>query len=324
MRDRQPTPDARPPVASPIGTTTRTASSQASASRGGSRGTNTASLAVPAEQAEPARRIGPRERARIGQRLSERDWQVLRRIQEHRFLTTDQVQHFVFTGHASVSTAARTTRSVLTRLEHDGLLRALSRQVGGLHGGSGPRTWQLAPAGARLLRPVDRGYRVSLPTTRFLAHCLAVADIHLAVLAAIEAMGGQATVQVEQSARRNYLNSGGSHVFLRPDLYAALRGTDDHGAYEDRWFVEVDLGTESLPTLVAKCAQYETYRSSGAEQTDHGAFPLVLWVMQGTRAEQRRDELRRRIARTPRLTPALYRVVLPEALSDLLANGGGS
>lgn len=324
MNGHQPTPDGHPPIAPPTGTAAARPSLQVSASRAGSRGTNTASMAVPAERAEPVRRIGGRERARIGQRLSERDWQVLRRIQEHRFLTTDQAQYFVFTGHASPDTAARTTRSVLTRLERDGLLRALSRQVGGLHGGSAPRIWQLAPAGARLLRPVDTGYRVSLPTTRFLAHCLAVADVHLGVLAAAEAMGGEATVQVEQAARRHYLNSGGSRVVLRPDLHAVVGGADDDGPYEDRWFIEVDLGTESLPTLVAKCAQYETYRQSGAEQTDHGAFPLVLWVMQGPRAQQRRDELRRRIARTPRLTPALYRVVLAEDLPDVLESGGES
>lgn len=322
MKGYRGTPGARPPVAPPFDITYRPASSQASTSRAESRGTNTASRAVPAQRAELVRRIGARQRDRIGQRLSQRDWNVLRRIREHRFLTTDQVQHFVFTGHASRDTAARTTRSVLTRLKRDGLLRSLTRQVGGLRGGSTPHIWQLAPAGARLLRPADSGYRVSLPTTRFLAHCLTVADAHLGVRAAAGRVDGQATVKVEQAARRHYLNSGGSRVVLRPDLHAVVGGTDDDGAYEDCWFIEVDLGTESLPTLVAKCTQYETYRASGAEQSEFGAFPLVLWVMHGHRAEVRRDELRRRIARTPRLTPALYRVVLAEDLPDLLVSGG--
>lgn len=327
MNHRRTTPHKQPPVAPPFDTPGPVASSQANASRGGSRGTNTASVAVPAASRERATRIGPRQRQRLSRQLSDRDWQVLRRIEQHRFLTTDQLQHFVFTGHASPATASRTTRSVLTRLERDGLLRALPRQVGGLHGGSSARIWQLAPAGARLLREGQTGYRVSLPTTRFLAHCLAVADVHLLVRDTAAAMVGSVSVQVEQTARRHYLNAGGSRVVLRPDLYVALDGQDNQGRYEDRWFIEVDRGTESLPTLVAKCAQYETYRQTGTEQTEHGVFPLVLWVMHGHRAEQRLAELRRRIARTSRLTPSLYRLALPEDVPAVLQHvktGGAS
>ena len=49
--------------------------------------------------------------------------------------------------------------------------------------------------------------------------------------------------------------------------------------YEDSWFIELDRGTESLPTLLKKCAQYARYHQSGREQANHGVFPAVLWVV---------------------------------------------
>jgi Replication-relaxation len=49
--------------------------------------------------------------------------------------------------------------------------------------------------------------------------------------------------------------------------------------FEDSWFIEVDRGTESLPTLLRKCGRYEEYRRSGIEQRDRQVFPLVLWLL---------------------------------------------
>jgi hypothetical protein len=83
----------------------------------------------------------------------------------------------------------------------------------------------------------------------------------------------------------------------------------------DRWFIEVDLGTESLPTLLRKCGQYETYRASGIEQADYGVFPLVLWFFT---VPERAERLAQAVARSPRLTPALYRYAQPETLSRVL------
>jgi len=62
---------------------------------------------------------------------------------------------------------------------------------------------------------------------------------------------------------------------LKPDLYAVTASGD----YEDHWFCEIDRATESMPTLLKKCVQYEAYRRTGAEQDRLGVFPLVVWVV---------------------------------------------
>jgi hypothetical protein len=75
---------------------------------------------------------------------------------------------------------------------------------------------------------------------------------------------------------------GGGQAILKPDLYAVTASAD----FEDSWFIEVDRGTESLPTLLRKCSQYEDYRRSGVEQRDRGVFPLALWLVPDERRKQ--------------------------------------
>ena len=63
-------------------------------------------------------------------------------------------------------------------------------------------------------------------------------------------------------------------MVLKPDAFAVLR----LGGFEDRWFIEVDRGTESLPTIARKCEVYRRYWQSGTEQARTGVFPRVLWI----------------------------------------------
>ena len=66
---------------------------------------------------------------------------------------------------------------------------------------------------------------------------------------------------------------------LKPDAAVVVR----LGEYEDRWFIEMDLGTESAPTLARKCELYRRYWQSGTEQARNDVFPRVLWVVQDPR-----------------------------------------
>ena len=132
----------------------------------------------------------------------------------------------------------------------------------------------------------------------------------------MESLGAiEVAVEVEPTSWRNFTGPGGERKSLQPDL-AALVQTE---AFDERWFLEVDLGTESLPTLLRKCGQYEAYRASGQEQAEHGSFPLVWWILTSS---QRADRLMATIRRTPRLTSALYRAVtfsdLPTRLREAL------
>ena len=73
---------------------------------------------------------------------------------------------------------------------------------------------------------------------------------------------------------------------LKPDAYAVLY----QGDFEDRFFIETDLGTEDGTRILTKARTYLNYWRSGKEQESTGIFPLVCWV---TDTEQRRDFLAR-------------------------------
>lgn len=295
------------PIDRPFGLSDDVASVQVSDSQTPLRGTNTS--LPPSRSRRAAARVGRRQRSVVAAELSARDRLVLRRLEQHRYLSTMQLEAFVFTGHASPASAARTTRRVLARLSREGLIRPLNRRIGGVRAGSSATVWQLAPAGVRLLREeAGKGYRTHEPSERFLRHCLAVADAHLR-LRALQAAPDveQIEVQVEPDSWRRYSGSGGEARWLQPDLAAVITS----GEFEDRLFIEVDCGTESLPTLLRKCEQYEAYRRSGLEQSQHGTFPLVLWLLdhpQPDRLAERIYRLTTSLQRSARFTQGLYRV----------------
>ncbi len=308
---------------------------------------NTSSSAVTPDSCSPSRPVGPRTGSRIGSKqrgrlrgeLVQRDWRVLESLAQHRFLSSHQVEAFHFSADfvagPVASASARAARRTLSRLHARGVIQLLDgRRVGGLAGGSTISIWYLTDAGYRLIRDGTSRYRIGVPTARFLGHTLAIADAHLAVLAAAQALAGTSSVQVEKQALRQMPGLGGGAVTLAPDLHVQLSATDQAGAYEDRWFMEVDCGTESLPTLLRKCEQYETYYRSGIEQaggdddcavgssTTGSPFPLVLWIFHGPRAEARLAQLRSRVSRSQRLTPELFRYATPSKLPEILRTGG--
>jgi hypothetical protein len=307
------TPGTGLPPALPLGSKQNRASSLVRAEFRALRGTNTP--ATPSPELTPARRrrrVDADVLARIAELMPERDWSVLHRIAEHRYLTTHQVQAFVFTALSTPESAARTTRHVLQRLARNALIRVTQQRVGGARSGSAARVWQLAPAGARLIQDDGATKRTHEPSLRFLAHCLAIADVHLGALDLNKLANViEVHVQTEPTSWRRYVGMGGEPRWLQPDLAVVINLTD----FSDRWFVEVDLGTESIPTLLKKCGQYEAYRVSGIEQQEHGAFPLVLWMMN---QPERAEKLRSAILRSPRLTPELYRFATADTVQAAL------
>lgn len=317
-------PADRPPAAEPDST-----SSQVTRPNGHLREPNTSSrsgttTAPVTMSGQTARRIGTVQRARLRADLMERDTQVLASLVRHRFLTSHQVQALHFRDHASPDSAGRATRRVLRRLERSGLIRAIDRRRGGIQGGSVISTWYLTDAGYKVLTGTTRRYRIGVPTIRFLQHTLAIANAHLAVEAVARDLHGYPDVQIEREATRRFAGLGGSTISLTPDLFVVIHAADADGAYEDHWFCEIDCGTESLPTLLRKCEQYEAYYRSGIEQADGSTFPLVLWIFHGTRAATRLAELCRRVLRSDRLTPELFRYATADTTLQTLVDGGAS
>lgn len=305
------TPGSGLPPALPPATTHPSPSSQVSDASGASGGTNTPRTA---SAETPPARLSARRLAAVAAQLSDRDYAALRVVGEHRYLSTHQVQRFVCRHHSSEDAAARTARALTRRLMRLGLLRPLDRRIGGIRPGSTATVWQLAPAAYTLLRAEGSTARTYQPSPRFLAHCLAVADVHLA-LHSLASEQRTVSVETEPASWRRYNGAGGESRWLQPDLAASLATPSFH----DHWFIEVDLGTESLPTLLGKCRQYADYRASGIEQERLGAFPLVLWVMV---REERIAPLRTALLRSTTLDAGLFRLVGPSEVLGTLEQGG--
>lgn len=242
--------------------------------------------------------------------LSERDWALLTTLDQHGYLTTLQLQRMHFADHATSDAAGRVCRRVLQRLAEHRVIEHLERRVGGIRAGSASYVWRVGPIGDRLLTQSAAGPRARRkePSLHHLDHRLAVAETHIRLLEASRDHRWELLrVQLEPASWRPFLTIGGARSVLKPDLYAVTAVGD----FEDHWFIEVDRGTESLPTLLRKCAQYEAYRATGAEQRDHGVFPLVLWLLPDDR---RAEQLRTAIRQARGLDEQLYRLTTSTGL----------
>jgi hypothetical protein len=265
------------------------------------------------------RRYSRGQAERVGRGLSDRDHAILASLQAHHFLTTEQLQRFYFSGHATPAAASRICRRVLHRLYQLQVIDHLDRRVGGVRAGSASFVWRVGPVGDQLLRlRADAGQprlRRKEPSLRYLEHCLAGADCHLGLrdLAAahrIELL----RVDTEPDCWRSYLGLSGSRDRLKPDLYAVTASGD----YEDHWYIEIDRATESLPTLLRKCGQYEAYRRTGSEQDRLGVFPLVVWIVPD---QARMGKLRAAITASRNLDPDLYRICTPDSFAGVITGG---
>lgn len=265
-----------------------------------------------------AARRAVRRLERVDHDLSQRERAVLESLAALRFLSTGQLQRLHFTDHASEGAASRICRRVLKRLCDLGVIEHLQRRMGGIRAGSASFVWRVGPVGDRLLRQAagqGARRRRKEPSLRYLDHCLTIAACYLQLVEA--ARSGRLELishQTEPSCWRPYLGPQGAAEILKPDLYAVTAEDD----YEDSWFIEIDRGSESLPTVLRKCDQYERYRLSGQEQAARGVFPVVLWVVPD---EVRRQRLLTGLRQAPRLDRQLFRVTTTAQFSEAIAGG---
>jgi hypothetical protein len=236
--------------------------------------------------------------------LSERDLAILRQVAELRLVSARQIQaiHFPAAGHGSQAAATRARQRAVARLIQGRLLTSLERRIGGVRAGSAGLVLALGVIGQRVLSldgPRRRSYE---PTSRFVDHTLAVAQLTIDVTLAARA--GRVELlehQAEPRCWREFAGFGGRRM-LRPDAFVAL-GVGD---YELRWFVEVDRSSESLPTVLRKCQLYANYYQSGTEQArSGGVFPRVCWSV----PDEKRAERVRQIIESDRALPKRLFVV---------------
>lgn len=271
-------------------------------------------------QAAPER-TGRKRLQRLITTLSERDRAILTDLDRLHFLTTSHLQFLHFHDHQTEGAAARICRRTLARLADYRLIRHLERRIGGLHAGSAGHVWRLGPVGDRLLRQArgDGGRaRPKEPSLRHLDHTLAAADCYLQ-LVALQRHGHAELLRLEPEPAcwRRFLGAAGNQEILKPDLYAVTADIPS-GDYEDHWFIEIDRATESLPTIVRKCGQYERYRRSGQEQQGGGVFPRVVWLVPDA---ARLERLRRGLHGARGVDGELFRVVVPTELPAMILGG---
>ena len=121
-------------------------------------------------------------------------------------------------------------------------------------------------------------------------------------------------LEVEPGCWRSY-NKNEQIVSLRPDLYAETVS----GEYEDHWFIEMDLDTESVPAVLDKCRRYHEYYLTNKEQHAVGVFPYVLWIVPTV---ERKEKIISAIKNTFGNRRAhIFLIITPDQLYSALKDG---
>lgn len=206
--------------------------------------------------------------------MSDRDWWVVRTLQRIRVATGEQLARLHCADFATAA-ADRQCRRVLASLTERGIVARLGRRIGGARSGSAGFVYALDRGGQRLVASGAHPRRPWTPGLPFLSHTLAISEVYVRLVEA-HRFGEVELVSfvTEPGCWRRFAGPHGPLV-LKPDAFVVTAA----GEYEDRWYVEVDGGTEASGTLDRKLNAYTAYWRSGSEQAATGAFPRVLWLV---------------------------------------------
>ncbi len=236
----------------------------------------------------------------IAQALDDRDRAVLGFVHEGRFATGAQLLRTFWLTNDRDTVTARAGRRALKRLADQRVLERLPRRIGGRRSGSDGFVYRVGRAGTRLLAVRGiYGPRTETPGALHLEHTLATTELVLRLMEA-ERAGELELIEAQQEPRcwRPYMGAMGARRTLKPDLFVRVGA----GTLEDRWFLEIDLSSESGRTIARKATVYLEHYRSGTEQKATGAYPRVLWLVpDDDRAQQLAEVLERQPAEATRL-----------------------
>jgi hypothetical protein len=215
----------------------------------------------------------------LAAQLTQRDLAIAQTVCSLRCVSGSQLQRLHVPGGTPLG-RVRTARRVLARLVELDVLARLGRRVGGPLGpGSDDYTYVLGLGGQRLARsrgwlPPGRARRPAEIGLAFIAHRLAVAELHARVIEGARENDRYAieVLTPEPGCWRSYIGPGGARLRLKPDSYARLATPDFIHAN----FIEVDLATESAPTIERKMRAYHAYYTTGQERDP---FPRVVFIV---------------------------------------------
>jgi hypothetical protein len=237
--------------------------------------------------ARPSTRIGAGDVDWLAARLSERDWTIVEAVNRLRVASGWQLERLVFAALKPGRSRTVTRSRVLARLVGWRVLAPVGRRVGGKAKGSTVQVFALDVAGQRLMarRQLAAGERVRVrrpgaPGRYALNHLLAVAELYVELGEQTRAAGVDLA---EFRAEPGCHWPNGTGGVLKPDAYVVLArpGVRDH------WWVEVDLATESLPTIRGKIQTYLDFQRRG----ERGPDDTTPWVLISTTTARRRDAI---------------------------------
>jgi hypothetical protein len=201
-------------------------------------------------------------------------------------VSAQQIERLFWVG-GDPATRSRARRRSLQRLVDLGVLAPLERRIGGVRAGSDGFVYVLDRLGRRLHEPerVGRLRTPEEPGLLFVRHGLAVSELYVLTVE-VERAGRLELLawEPEPTCHRPFAGTLGAPQVLKPDAYLRI----GVGAYEDRWFVELDTGSHRRGAIHRKLDTYLAYFKSGREQARGGVFPKVLWV---ATSEPRADRL---------------------------------
>jgi Replication-relaxation len=255
----------------------------------------------------PVLRVRTGHVAWVADRLSARDWAVIETVNQLHLVTGRQLERLYF---AELSARSRTvTRSrTLARLVAWRVLVPLPRRVGGPGRGSTVSVYALDTAGRRLLIErlnqevvQSKVRRPGVPSERFVRHILAISELYVNLIEAERAGRFQLrTFQAEPAAW--WPNGLGG--WLKPDAFVVV----SNGTVDYLWWIEVDLGTESIPTVIRKLRTYVDFVNRG----QFGPRGVVPRVLVSVLDERRRVALAEQARRLPPPATELLQVITNE------------
>ncbi|WP_284742819.1 replication-relaxation family protein [Amycolatopsis sp. RTGN1] len=242
---------------------------------------------------------------------------ILADLQTLRLMTGGQVLRQHFPG-GQPETQARKARAALARFHRLGLVVRLRRRVGGVRAGSQGYVYGLTGLGLAVLdvdSPTPKRHRRVVETKpAFADHTLAITELHVQLTEfSREHPAARLDFAAEPQCWRTFPGPGGVPLTLKPDAHVHV----ERDGYELTSFVEVDMATESLPTIHRKLDVYISYWRSGLEQARHEVFPRTWWTVP---TPARRDAIQSVIRRLPTEAQGLFAVCLAdEAVTHLTA-----
>lgn len=217
-----------------------------------------------------SQRISGQRRLWLDARLSDRDRTALDWLTRLRLASGQQLEALCFQELAASSRPVVRGR-VLGRLVSWGLLELVERRVGGSAKGSTSGVYRLSSAGHAMTEPAHA--RTAKPyTDRFTAHTLAASQLAADLALATRARDG-VTLATFLTEPASWMPDDLGN-YLKPDTYLQLQATN----LTMHWWIEIDLGTESLPAVERKLRSYLDFVNRGLSGPT-GTVPRVLLTL---------------------------------------------